>query len=180
MRVQTEQEFLIKQALAIYRGLPDGERAERMQIARTNRTHPDANVRAMADTLVRLFDQAEREIRADRETRTELERRVRLLESRTLVQPDIYGQSDTEIRRGAFGAGLIILGVSGVVFACYEFGVMTVIGGAVVVAVLRFLFSGSSGNSGTDYTPATGQAAQAQTQNIVVNVTMNGNATVVQ
>ena len=170
MRTQTADEQKIAIALAIYRGLPDSERAAKLS---EWRTLPGYHAR----TLVVLCEQYEMSVRAEKERLSALEREVQFvraqLATRTDAQPDIYGQERAEIRRGAFGVLAVIACVGAAAYAFHVFGVWPVIatvGGAYILSRL-----GGGGSEQSDYSAAPGQANTVTTgQTIIFNVSQNG------
>lgn len=168
MRTQTDEEKATSIALAIYRGLPDNERAVKLSEWRQMSGYH-------ARTLVVLCEQHEMSVRVERERLSALEREVQFVRSqlatRTNVQPDIYANVRAEQSRAMFGIGIVIVGVGAAAYAFYTFGVWPVVMTLGVAYFLSKLGSGG-GSEQSDNTATTGQSNAGQSINI--NITGHG------
>lgn len=190
MRTQTQREEQIKIALAIYRGLPDKERADRFEIALTNLQSEHPDIRRFASDILPVYERAEIEIRMERERLSVLEREVQFVRQQLAQtaghgQPDIYGgQERSDIRRGAFGVGTLLVCVGGVCWLFFQAGPGIVFGSLAAIGLLKLAFGGSGGKSEGDYVPATEQAQPSQGirtgQTIIFNVSQNGDVNYTQ
>jgi hypothetical protein len=164
----------VKFALAIYRGLPDNERADRL---REWRTMPGHDIR----TLVALCEQHEIAVRLERDRLSAMELQLsemrKQLETRT-VQPDTishYGQvQDTGRGRAAFGFAIVAGAVGGVCWMFFEFGVWPVVAGGATILFLSSLFGGGGWQKEAYPKEPDGHSGHT----VVVNVNVgNGHAT---
>lgn len=172
MRQQTEAEKAVGFSLAIYKGLPDNERAAKLA---EWRTMPGYNAR----TLVVLCEQYEMHVRLERERLSALEKEVQFVRQQlartagqTYGQPDMYGHERAEIQRAAFGIGLVVAGVGAACWLFFQVGPYVVFGSLAALGLLGLMCGGSSGKPKDDYVPATGQAQGGQSINI--NITGHG------
>lgn len=178
MRAQTEEEKAVSFSLAVYRGLPDNERADKLQEWRALPGHH-------ARTLVVLCEQHEMSVRLERERLSALEREVQFVRQQLAQtagqaygQPDVYGHERADIRRGAFGVGLVAVSIAGATYLFTTLGPGIVFGSVVAVLLLRLMFAGGGSQQG-DYAQAAGGQAQAGQgiktgQTIIFNVSQNG------
>lgn len=180
-----ETEIKIKSAVAIYRGLPAPERAQRLDALKYASGHdPLPDRRKMARTLYPLLERAEREIM---EEERRMRERIKADVLRSLpVQPvlqsgyDHNPQRSEEMRRAVRAAVIIAVIVGGAVAAfqaVVSSGLVPVlIGAAVILSCISAMRGGGSESSDSITTPEpTRQAGQSQT--IIFNVSQNGNVT---
>lgn len=178
-----EQEIKIKSAVAIYRGLPAPERAQRLDALKYASGHdPLPERRQMARALCPLLERAEMEIRAQEK---ELYERIKADILQSIPQPALqsgyeYNPQRSEEMRRAIRAALIIAALIGGGVAAFQFIVSSglipwIIGGAVVVFCISAMRGGSESSDSETTSEPTRQAGQSQT--IIFNVSQNGNIT---
>jgi hypothetical protein len=179
-----DAEVKIKSAVAIYRGLPAPERAQRLDALEYAMRHdPLPERQRMARTLYPLLENAEREIRAQEREMCE---RIRAEVLRSIPQPALQSgydhnpQRSEEMRRAVRSAVILALLIGGGVAAFHAVvssGLIPyLIGGALIVFCLSAMHGGGSENSDCSQTPEpTRQTGQSQT--IIFNVSQNGNIT---
>lgn len=179
-----EQEIKIKSSVAIYRGLTDIERLNKLAEIRFKADrHPDGNIRTVAAMLLPHIERAELEIRQERAAmeariKADIMRQVRAeLPARSYYDAEYDQRKAWEMRRGllAFvGIGIVVAFVGSAVVWVVTSGIMPyLIGGALVLFLVGFMVSSGSGRQDGAATPGT--AHTTNTQTIVFNVSQNGN-----
>ena len=178
----------VKQALAIYRGLPDAERMESLGKLRrakyyqtdfSGRVWPD-ETRVFAAVVLPYIEQAEKDIQADREKEIARVRADILREAAKNVRVDdvMYGQTDT--RRGLTIVGFFAVSAV-VVYGFYS--ILTLItaqmvGVAIAVLAVVLVLSSMGGESRSDTggneSKSSSSAKAAHTVIFNVNVGDNG------
>lgn len=177
----TTTEEKIKINLAIYRGLPDVERLNKLEEIRFKAAqHPTPEVRALARKFLPAVEHAEAEIQRERRAVMEQARReaTQAVQTRTVYVQTGYSSPDDErrtweIRRGLLAfVGIAIVGagiVSSVLWVVNSGIVPWLLGGALVV----FCVSGIRSGSGTTRTD-TPNTAGGTGQNININISGQG------
>jgi hypothetical protein len=181
----TDGEIKIKSAIAIYRGLTDAERINKLeQIRFQSGNHPTPEVRALARKLLPAIEAAENDIQRERRAIAEQARReaLRSVQTRTVYIQTGYSSPDDErrtweMRRAVLAIGGIAIGgtlvisavVSTVEWLLAVGAVPWILGGAFAVFCLSFL-RGAPG-SRTDTTAKPGDTSR---QVIHINITGNG------
>lgn len=172
MRQLNDDENKMQIALAIYRGLSDSQRAERLAELRTMPGY-------YARTLVTLCERHEYDVRVEKQRMSDLAAQVQNLKLQVenlSVRPvlsDPYNTSaNTEIRRASFGAVLVLSGIVAAYFLIKEFGILMVGGAAFGCFLLSRI---RPGEKQTDYATPTTAAAQGG-KTIIVNFSVEGDA----
>lgn len=180
----TQSEEKIKIALAIYRGLPDLERHNRLEEIRFKAAkHPTPEIQAFARKILPAVEQAESEIQRERRAIVEQAQRdaLKTVQTRTIYVQTGYSSPDDErrtweIRRGllAFvGVAIVGAGIVSSVMWVINSGIMPyLLGTAFVLFCIGFMINGS-GRQDRAATP--GGSTTTNTQTIVFNVSQNGN-----
>lgn len=181
-----DQNEQVKIALAIYRGLPDGERQERMDIIRRAKYYRtdfsgkvyDPESRTIASVLLPYIEQAEREIQAERAELVRLRKAVQTVRVVHHYQDTdsapMYGNSSNPDTARLVRAVGIFGGIAAVMFGggiwILQSGYLPYIaGGGLLVFFLSALPKpGAAATDGEKKTTESGA------QNIHINITGHG------